>query len=500
MPPVTFLPIDSCLPSIIETLHRNPSLVLVAEPGAGKTTRLPPAVMRAGILTPAQPNIVMLQPRRVAARAAAARIAEENDWVLGREVGYHIRFEKKVSPRTRLRILTEGILTRQLLADPFLDGVGMVILDEFHERSLHSDLAVAMLKEMRESVREDLRIVIMSATLDAEKAAGFLGNCPIVRVPGRLFPIDIQYHPCAGHPLIERTADAISEELQTPDGDILVFLPGAEEIRRTARLLSGADASVLPLHGSLSAEEQMAALRPANNRKVILATNIAETSLTIDGVTVVIDSGFARVAAFDPRRGLDRLELKKISQASAAQRAGRAGRTAPGRCVRLWSQKEQADLKEFELPEVKRVDLCSAVLDLHAWGKPDPRKFDWFDAPPEESLAGAERLLNLLGALREGKLTSIGKKLIRLPVHPRVGRLLIAAAEIGCADQGANLAALLSERTLPPPMTDVHADSDLLIRLASNSSWANAQARNELRRLRKNFPTRPRNAPRRKLC
>ena len=235
----------------------------------------------------------------------------------------------------------------------------------------------------------------------------------------------------------------------------------------------------------------MAALRPANNRKVILATNIAETSLTIDGVTVVIDSGFARVAAFDPRRGLDRLELKKISQASAAQRAGRAGRTAPGRCVRLWSQKEQADLKEFELPEVKRVDLCSAVLDFHAWGKPDPRKFDWFDTPPEESLAGAERLLESSGALREGKLTSIGKKLIRLPVHPRVGRLLIAAAKAGCADQGANLAALLSERTLPPPMTDVHADSDLLIRLRAIHPGQTAQARNELRRLRKQISDAP---------
>jgi ATP-dependent helicase HrpB len=480
---VTLLPIDSHLPAILDALRQSRCLVLVAEPGAGKTTRVPPAVLRAGLLSPAQPNLVMLQPRRVAARAAAARIADENDWRIGEEVGYHIRFEKKISAGTRLRILTEGVLTRQLPADPFLDGVGIVLLDEFHERSLNSDLAVAMLREMTQTVREDLRIVIMSATLEAEKAAAFLGGCPVIRVPGRHFPIDISYSPRGGNPVTEAAAEAVQDELQTGGGDVLVFLPGAEEIRRTARALENADALVLPLHGSLPPEEQMLALRPSSRRKVVLATNIAETSLTIDGVTVVIDSGLARVAAFDPRRGLDRLELKKISKASSVQRAGRAGRTAPGRCVRLWSRKEQEDLDDFELPEVGRVDLCATVLDLQAWGKPDPRTFGWFEAPPEGSLVSAEKLLAMLGALSDAKLTAIGKQLLRLPVHPRIGRLLIAAAKAGFGDQGADLAALLSEKSLPRLGEHVHADSDLLIRLNRHAPRQVAQARNELRRL-----------------
>jgi ATP-dependent helicase HrpB len=463
---------------------------------------LPPAILSGGLLSKEHPNLVMLQPRRVAARAAAARIAEENDWQIGREVGYHIRFEKRIGPQTRLRILTEGVLTRQLLADPFLEGVGAVVLDEFHERSLHSDLVVAMLREMRQTVREDLLIVIMSATLDAEKAAAFLGDSPVVRVPGRQFPVNIDYEPRGGVPLTNRVADAVTQELETPGGDILVFLPGAEEIRRTARMLQNADALILPLHGSLPFEEQMLALRPASRRKVILSTNIAETSVTIDGVTVVIDGGLARVPAFDPRRGLDRLELQRISKASAAQRAGRAGRTAPGRCIRLWSRKEQADLDDFELPEVLRVDLSAAVLDLHAWGKPDPRQFGWFEAPAAESVESAERLLGMLGALSDGTLTPIGKRLLRLPVHPRLGRLLAAAAEAGCPDQGADLAALLSEKNIfrstfgPDRQPSVQADSDLLIRLEALNDPTRAvaeidsaalrqasQARNELRGL-----------------
>ncbi|MGD1278058.1 MAG: ATP-dependent helicase HrpB [Tepidisphaeraceae bacterium] len=476
MPQLVPLPIDPELPRITRALNEARSLVIVAEPGAGKTTRVPPAILRAGLLSPQHPNLVMLQPRRVAARAAAMRIAQENGWTVGNEIGYHIRFEKHIGPQTRLRVLTEGILTRQLIGDPFLDGVGAVVLDEFHERSIHSDLAVAMLRELRQTVREDLLIVIMSATLEAEKASQFL-SCPVVAVPGRSFPIDIQYHPHAAVPATARVVRAVETELEQPGGHILAFLPGADEIRRAIRQLEPAaaqyDAQLLPLHGSLPSGQQLLALAPSPRRKIILATNIAETSLTIDGVTVVIDSGLARVPWFDAVRGLDRLELKRISKASATQRAGRAGRTAPGRCVRLWSQKEHAALEDFELAEVHRVDLCPAVLDLHVWGKPDPRAFGWFESPPQSAIASAEQLLQMLGAVDASGVSDLGKRLIKLPVHPRLGRLLCAAADEGCAQEGAALAALLSEkdilRSAPPEAQprgpSVKADSDLLLRL-----------------------------------
>jgi ATP-dependent helicase HrpB len=494
---MTPLPIDSELSGITQWLRENRSLVIVAAPGAGKTTRVPPAILRARLLSAEHPNLVMLQPRRVAARAAAQRIAEENGWEIGGEVGYHIRFEKKISPKTRLRVLTEGILTRQILADPFLSGIGAVLLDEFHERSLNSDLAVAMLREMQQTVRSDLLIVIMSATLEAEPASKFLGDCPIVDVPGRTFPVEIEYQPQGDLPIVGRVVAAVRHAIVDANpksrGDVLVFLPGAQEIRRAARqlepLASDFDLAILPLHGSLPPDEQTLALRSSRQRKVILATNIAETSLTIDGVTWVIDSGLARVPMFDPRRGLDRLELKRISQASAAQRAGRAGRTAPGKCVRLWSAKEQAALDEFESPEVCRVDLCAAVLDLHAWGKPDPAKFDWFQPPPKESLESAEKLLEMLGALDSRGITPLGKRLMKLPIHPRLGRLICAAADAGCADEGAALAALLSERDilrfdssqpfhLRGPKTQ--ADSDLLIRLDILSESSHAGIRDEV--------------------
>ena len=507
---MTPLPIDAALPEVVDRLRERRSLVLVAPPGAGKTTRLPPALLRApGLLSPEHPNLVMLQPRRVAARASAERIAEENGWQLGREVGYHVRFDRRLTDATRCRVLTEGILTRQLLSDPFLEGVGAVLLDEFHERSLHTDVTVALLREVQQTVRPDLILVIMSATLEAEPAAEFLGQCSYVPVQGRTFPVDVEHAPQPGHAhLPERVARAVTQLLDNPassnqfsppapaaatqpqpsssSGDVLVFLPGAEEIRRTMRRLEPLaerhDLLLLPLHGSLPAEEQTRALRPAGRRKIILATNIAETSLTIDGVTTVVDSGYARVAGYDPRRGLDRLELKRISKASATQRAGRAGRTAPGRCIRLWSEREHAALPDFELPEVKRVDLAGTVLSLHAWGKPDPRSFGWYEPPPEESLAAAERLLAMLGALTgdtNGQITPLGKRLMSLPVHPRLARLLVAAAEQGMLHDGATIAALLSEKDLarsPDPagprpggfesrQSKVQGDSDLTVRM-----------------------------------
>lgn len=482
---MTPLPIDSILPEITDLLNASRNLVLVAPPGAGKTTRVPPAILRAGLLHGEHPNLVMLQPRRVAARASAQRIAEENGWELGRQVGYHVRFDRKLTAQTQLSVLTEGILTRQLLDDPFLPGVGAILLDEFHERNLNTDIAIALLREVQQTVRDDLLLVVMSATLEAEPVARFLGNCPIIRCEGRAYPVEIQYRPSAARftpsQLPDRIAQAVGTALESADdaGDILVFLPGAEEIRRSTRLLeplaTREDLLVLPLHGSLPAEAQTLALKPARQRKVILATNIAETSLTIDGVRTVIDAGLARVAGYDPRRGLDRLELKRISRASATQRAGRAGRTAPGRCIRLWSQREDRHLDDFELPEIRRVDLCGTVLALHSWGLRDPRQFGWYEAPADESIASAERLLQMLGALTAehgGKITPTGQKLLSLPVHPRLARLLLAAADDGLLREGATVAALLSEKDivrhelgdgLRGPRT--HGPSDLMNRI-----------------------------------
>ncbi|HWE96611.1 MAG TPA: ATP-dependent helicase C-terminal domain-containing protein [Tepidisphaeraceae bacterium] len=561
---MTPLPIDSHLPEIVAKVRAARSLVLVAPPGAGKTTRVPPAILRAGLLSAGHPNLVMLQPRRVAARASAQRIADENGWVLGREVGYHIRFERRIGPETRLRVLTEGILTRQLLEDPFLEGTGAVLLDEFHERSLHTDMSIAMLREIRQTVRDDLILIVMSATLEAEPVAKFLGDCPIVRTEGRTYPIQLTYAHAApagrSQDIPDRVADALSDLLTgidstSPDntairsspppasfspplpasprlrvpasasppandpGDILIFLPGVEEIRRTAQRLESLaqrqDLLLVPLHGSLTGDEQFAALRPASRRKVILSTNIAETSLTIEGVRTVIDSGLARVAGYDPQRGLDRLELVRISKASATQRAGRAGRTAPGRCVRLWSQQEDRAMPDFETPEIQRVDLCGTVLALHAWGKTNPRAFGWYDPPPEQTLAAAERLLAMLGALTseaDGRITPIGTRLLSLPAHPRLGRLLLAAAEQGLLPEGAAVAALLSEKDIVRPSDydpsamfrpAVQASSDVLIRLDLlaraeqdrfgpgarslridvGAAWQVARARDELERL-----------------
>ena len=456
VPQITPLPIDPRLSEILAELREHRRLVLVAPPGAGKTTRVPPAMVRSGLLTPDHPGVIVLQPRRVAARATAARIADEQNWVLGEEVGYQVRFERRISARTILRIQTEGILNRQLLDDPLLEGVGAVVLDEFHERSLHADLALALLREIQRDVRPDLNIVVMSATLDIEPVARFLDDCPVVRVEGRTFPIDVSYHPSV-RPASPEAIEPLVRELlanRSAAGHVLVFLPGMAEIRRIQKAIEplAADhgAVVLPLHGSLPADEQDLALRPCPQTKIILATNVAETSLTIDGVTTVIDTGLARIAHHDPQRGFDRLDLARISQASAAQRAGRAGRTGPGRCLRLWSEREQRMLAPFELAEVHRVDLCGAVLALHSWGVPDAGQFAWYDRPAPERLDAARRLLVSLGALEpdQNRITPLGRQMLELPVHPRLARLLIAAGREGMIRQGATLAALLSEKDL----------------------------------------------------
>jgi ATP-dependent helicase HrpB len=449
------LPIDPSLPSIIEQLAAR-SLVLVAPPGSGKTTRVPPAIMLSDLLSAEAPAVVVLQPRRVAARSSAARIAEERGWTLGEEVGYQIRFERRLCERTRLRFLTEGVLTRQLLAVPFLEGVGAVILDEFHERNLNSDLGLALLQQVRREVRPDLMLVVMSATLDPKRVSDYLDGCPIVRVDGGLYEVSIQYRPVSRPADPALIAPVIEEWLvQNRDsGDLLVFLPGFGEIRRLARRLEPAaelaKAVVLPLHGSLPAEEQDRALQPSNRRKVILSTNVAETSLTIPGVTTVIDCGLARMVHYDGARGIDRWETCRISRASADQRAGRAGRTEAGTCIRLWSERDHRGRAEYEQPEIHRIDLSSTVLTLHAWGVHEPAKFDWFDAPKPERLADAERLLRLLGAIdgEPPRITALGKSMLAWPVHPRLARLLVAAEECNRAREGAAIVALLSEKDI----------------------------------------------------
>jgi len=443
------LPIDDVLPELIAALRQGSAAVLIAPTGAGKTTRVPPALLASGIGGGQQ--IVMLEPRRIAARAAARRMAEEGGWTLGREVGYQVRFERKAGPETRILVVTEGILVQRLQSDPFLEGVGAVIFDELHERGLQADLSLAMARRVQREVRPDLKLVAMSATLDPGPVAAFLGGCPTIESRGRLHPVDILYLDRPDdRPLPAQIAAGVRRVLAATPGDVLVFLPGVGEIQRSAESLAGLaaeqDLAVLPLYGDLPAERQDAVLRPLDRRKVVLATNVAETSITVDGVTAVVDSGAVRRLRFDPATGLDRLELGRISRASADQRAGRAGRQAPGICLRLWPAWEQATLPERETPEIARVDLAGPALQLLAWGEPDLAAFDWFEPPDPSALATATFLLRQLGAVNDQGVTALGRTMARLPVHPRLGRLLIEGQRLGRAREAALLAALLSER------------------------------------------------------
>jgi ATP-dependent helicase HrpB len=446
---LTPLPIDHVLGDVIVALKRSNAVVLRAPPGAGKTTRVPPAILDAGISD--NGKILVLQPRRVAARASAARIAAERGTPLGEEIGYQVRFESRVSSRTRIAVITEGILLRRLLDDPFLPDVGAVVFDEFHERSLASDLALAMVRQIQQSVRPDLKIVVMSATLAVEPVAKYLGGCPVVESLGRSFPVEINYVPhLERRPLPDLVAEGVEEATRAADGDCLVFLPGVGEIRQCEKRLesyaSNRGFTLLQLYGDLPAEQQDAVLRPSQQRKIILSTNVAETSLTIEGVTYVVDSGQARVLRYDERTGLDRLELSPISRASADQRAGRAGRTQPGLCLRLWPEATHRTRAEFESPEIQRVDLVGAVLQVLCWIEPDLRAFPWFETPSIGAVERAQGLLVRLGAADEGGVTDLGRAIAALPVHPRIGRLLIEGQRRGVAEQVALAAALLSER------------------------------------------------------
>ena len=443
------LPIDEVLPEVVELLRRHNCLVLKAPAGAGKTTRVPTALLVAGFAQDGQ--ILLLQPRRLAARAAAARMSAERQTPLGDLIGYQVRFENRVGRATRIVSMTEGVFVRRMQDDPFLEGTNVVIFDEFHERSLDADVALAMARRIQTEIRPNLKIVVMSATLAAEPIADYLGGAPIVESAGRTFPIEIRYlkHPRT-EPIPNAVAGAVKELLAQVSGDLLVFLPGFGEIRRTADLLETIvarhDGVVMELYADLPLEQQQAVLSPCDRRKIVLATNVAETSITIDGVTGVVDTGWARVNRLDPTLGLNRLELQRISKASADQRAGRSGRTAPGVCMRLWSEREQLGLATFEKPEIERVDLAGAVLELMSWGEQDVKAFPWYESPPAASLAQADTLLRLLTAIDKRGVTELGSAMVRLPVHPRIARLMLEGARQGVEKETALVAALLSER------------------------------------------------------
>lgn len=481
------LPIDEVLPAIVEAVSTAGAAVITAPTGAGKTTRVPPALL--GVCSG---RIVMLEPRRVASRAAARRMASERGWTLGRQAGYQVRLDRVWSDETRILVVTEGILTRMLQDDPLLEGVGAVILDEFHERSIHADLALAMVRQVRRA-RDGLAIVVMSATIDPEPVAAYLGGCPVVTGQGRSHPVEILHlDQPESHPLLEPLGKGVKLVLGKTGGDVLVFLPGVREIRqatrRLERLAAEQDLDLVPLYGDLPGEAQDAALEPGRRRRVVLATNVAETSITIPSVTGVLDTGLARVPRYDAATGLDRLEVVRISRASAAQRAGRAGRTAPGVCLRLWTGTETAMMREEQDPEILRIDLSSTVLELLAWGE-DPERFGWFEPPGAGSIERAVRLLRRLGAVDDGSITSTGRSMSRLPVHPRLARLVLEAHGLGHTGTACLLAALLSERS--PVHTKIDPErrgprfrsrSDVLDRLAAVSGEESPFEEDEINR------------------
>jgi ATP-dependent helicase HrpB len=445
VPGLASLPIDDALPRFVDALRRAGNAVLVAPAGAGKTTRVPGAVLDAGLA--GDGRIVMVEPRRVAARAAARRIASERGGAVGDETGYVVRFDRRAGPRTRIVVVTEGVLLRRLQDDPLLDGVGAVIFDEFHERSLAADLAFAMARRVQTDVRPDLRIVAMSATMDAEPAARFLGDAPVVESAGFLHPVEIRHLERPDARRVEDVvADGVRRALAETTGDVLAFLPGVGEIRRVAERLAGIAADVRELYGDLAPERQDAALAVGARRRVVLATNVAETSVTVEGVTAVVDAGLARVMRHDPTVGMHRLVLEKIAKSSIAQRTGRAGRVAPGVCFRLWTRHEERAFPDALPPEVRRVDVAGAALELLAWGEKDVAAFPWFEAPEAARLAAAMDLLARLDAVADGRLTDTGAAMARLPVHPRLARLVVEGHRLGRPREAALAAALLSER------------------------------------------------------
>ncbi len=474
------LPIDSLLPEILARLKQSANLVLKAPPGAGKTTRVPAAMLDARVVGDGE--VWVLEPRRLAARMAARRVAEERGERLGETVGYQVRFEEVASRQTRLRFLTEGVLTRRLLSDPKLKKVGAVVLDEFHERHLQADLALALLKRLQQTARPDLKLLVMSATLNAGPIAGFLDEAPTLVSEGKRFDVAIEHLPReSNQPLAELVASSVKRLVEEKlDGDVLVFLPGAAEIRRAQTACSALadrhELLILPLHGDLSPAEQDLAVKPSDKRKIILSTNVAESSVTIDGVVAVIDSGLARIAGHSSWSGLATLNVARVSKASATQRAGRAGRTRPGRCLRLYTEQDFNARADHETAEVHRLDLTEAALELHSAGIADLNSFGWFEAPPVAAIESADNLLRKLVAIDgQGSLTAIGKQMLRYPLHPRQSRMLVEAESRGVFDEACVIAALIGERDIvasemfsgrrTPTIAKHHSPSDLLDRL-----------------------------------
>ncbi|HLZ05115.1 MAG TPA: ATP-dependent helicase HrpB [Bradyrhizobium sp.] len=498
----TPLPIDTVLDELARTLQTRHAAVLVAPPGAGKTTRVPLALLD-------EPwakgkKIIVLEPRRIAARASAERMAKTLGERAGETVGYRVRFGSKVSRATRIEVVTEGIFSRQILDDPELKSVAAVLFDEFHERSLDADLGLALAREAQTGLREDMRLLVMSATLDGARVAKLLGDAPVVESEGRAFPVETRYlSRKVDVPLERQMADAIATALRTDPGSVLAFLPGAAEIRRTQNLLeervNDASTEIVPLFGALEASVQDRAIAPApkGHRKVVLATSIAETSLTIEGVRIVVDSGFARVPRYEPDIGLTRLETVRASRAAVDQRRGRAGRTEPGICYRLWDEPQTASFAPYTQPEILSADLSSLVLDLAQWGVGDPATLSFLDPPPAPALKEARSLLQELNALdADGRITAEGKRLRALALPPRLARMIVDSASFGAGEAAAEIAAILTERGLGGDSVDLDhrldqfrrdrsqrasAARDLARRWASQvSSASRAQEREEL--------------------
>jgi ATP-dependent helicase HrpB len=449
---VSPLPIDAALPDLTAALRANTAAVLVAPPGAGKTTRVPLVLAREDWAQKAR-RILVLEPRRLAARAAADRMAQTLGEHVGDTVGLRVRFGSKVSGRTRIEIITEGIFTRLILDDPMLDGVGAVIFDEFHERSLDADLGLALARDVQQGLREDLRILVMSATIDGARVAKLLGDAPVIASEGRAFAVETRYAGRDTRPIEPQVADTIVRAMRADAGSLLAFLPGAAEIRRTKTLLEGRaepSTDIVALYGALTGDEQDRAIAPAlpGRRKIVLATSIAETSITIDGVRIVVDSGLARVPRYEPDVGVTRLETVRVSRAAADQRRGRAGRTEPGVCYRLWDEPQTAALEPFARPEILAADLSSFALDLAAWGG-GPEQLAFLDPPPRAALTEAKALLAQLGAIDgDGRITAEGKLLRRLPLPPRLARMVVDAGAEGDALPAAEIATLIGERGL----------------------------------------------------
>lgn len=465
------LPIQAVLPDIRRQLGERGTAVLVAEPGAGKTTRVPLALLDEPWL--AGRSIVMLEPRRLAARTAAAYMAHSLGESVGETVGYRVKMDTRIGPATRIEVVTEGVLTRMLQSDPALEQAGLIIFDEFHERSLHADLGLALCLQTRELLRADLRLLVMSATLDAAPVAELLDAGDVIASKGRVYPVATHY---AGRrldkPLEEETARAVQRALAEENGDILVFLPGAGEIRRTAKLLAGMlktpNVRVLPLYSQLPQDQQELAIAPAEpgTRKVVLATSIAETSLTIEGVCLVIDSGFSRQSRFSSQTGMSRLETVRVSVAEADQRRGRAGRLGPGVCWRLWTEMEHSALEAKRTPEIASADLAPLALELAAWGVNDPAELRWLAPPPSYAYLQARQLLSLIGALDEsGALTTYGRKLTGMALHPRLSHMLLGSLALGLGPTACYLAVLLNERDLIRSGTGSRGMADLRLRL-----------------------------------